>query len=36
MRLVEQDAFVHAGFAASYNQNLWIDHLIGGAAYLPR
>jgi hypothetical protein len=21
---------------ASYNQNLWIDHLIGGAAYLPR
>ena len=20
----------------SYNQNLWIDHLVGGAAYLPR
>jgi hypothetical protein len=25
-----------AGYFQSYNQNLWIDHLIGGVAYLPR
>jgi hypothetical protein len=23
-------------FSTSYNQNLWIAHLSGGAAYLPR
>jgi hypothetical protein len=24
-----------ASSGSSYNRNLWIDHLIGGAAYLP-
>jgi alkanesulfonate monooxygenase SsuD/methylene tetrahydromethanopterin reductase-like flavin-dependent oxidoreductase (luciferase family) len=27
---------INIATAASYNQNLWIDQLIGGAAYLPR
>ena len=33
-----RELLARAGFrnTASYNQNLWIDHLIRGAAYLPR
>ncbi len=31
-----QSAITVTSTPASYNQNLWIDHLITGAAYLPR
>ena len=34
---VDADGQVHfVQLDESYNQNLWIDHPFGGAAYLPR